>query len=172
MKRGLFIALLMFSVIAASIFAARIPPLWEGFTASVAGMIVAIWGLRKSGRQIRLQSAKDENPLRTFEQLVNDTFDLVRRLLNRDQWQEQVIDDLENHTELLTTRLAQIHPALVETLGMKNFVSVILPFARAERLFNRALSAATDGYFDEAKNNLRESLPFWQETQELLKQMK
>ena len=172
MMRGLFILLLMLSVIAASVFAAHIPPLWEGFTVSVAGMIVAIWGLRKSNREKRQQSGENENPLRAFEQLVSGTFDLVQRFLNIDQWQKQTIDTLEDQTEQLTTKMAQIHPALVETLGMKKFVSVILPFARAERLFNRALSAATDGYFDEARNSLRESLPFWQETQDLLNQIK
>ncbi len=49
-------------------------------------------------------------------------------------------------------------------VGGKRYVAIMSPFASAERRLNRAWSAAVDGYVDEAREQVKQSTPFLEET--------
>ncbi len=172
MIRIFAILYLMIFVVAASIFAAHIPPNWLAFSLSALGMIFCIILIRKQHKAELTHSTNQENPLHVFIQLTKKSSDLAEYLLKIEKWNSEMMSKLENHSESLSTKMQQIHEGLIELLGMKKFILVILPFARAERLLNRALSAATDGYFEEAKISLQESIPFWQEVNHVLNNLK
>ncbi len=162
------IAVLVVSVITASVFAAHIPPLWGPFTVSVLIMAGSLFLRRTKSRAELLHGNASNNPVSIFRELIRQALSSVEKLIQKNDLKSEDADLLEDLTERLTTEMDQIHPALVEALGMKPFIDVILPYARGERMIHRALSALTDRYPEEARAILRESLPFLKEAQEKL----
>ncbi len=165
------ILLMIASVIAASVWAAHIPPLWLPFGLAVAVLLFTLTVHRK-GTKTRLQTARSEHhPLHVFGEMISGSLHLVSALMHKNEITPEDVDRLEDLVEANTTRMERIHPQLTETLGMKTFIDLILPFARSERMINRALSAMMDGYFDEAKRDLQESLPYLQKSERILKEI-
>ena len=157
------IAVLAASVISASVLASHIPPLWGPFTASVLIMAGSLFLRRKNTRDELLDRAIDKNPVVAFGDLIRSAIATVEELSQKKSLGAQEEEMLGNLTEHLTIGINQIHPALIEALGKKHFIEVILPFARGERLLHRAFSALTDHYVEEAFSCLTECLPFLRE---------
>lgn len=167
MSKGIKIlnlSIMIISVIAASVFAAHIPPLWWPFSLSALVLTATLYILRKSAKRDLNQAQNEHHPLKIFKEMVVKSLDVCQTLLSKSGYDETDVEYLENLSELLITQMERIHPQLTEILGMKSFIDIILPYARAERLMNRALSAMMDGYGEEANESLKKSLPFLRET--------
>ena len=169
--KALNLLVLIISVIAASVYASHIPPLWLPFSLAVLVMIITLYVLRRNAKADLTQAQNERHPLKIFAEMVGKSLTLCEHLLKQKDYDPSDVEKLEDLSEFLTTHMERIHPQLTEILGMKTFIDIILPYARAERLMNRALSAMMDGYATEANKSLRESLPFLRETEVRLKNL-
>ncbi len=164
----LLIVLIALSVITASVFAAHIPPLWWPFTASVIVLSAALAGLRLLNRESGQTIAKQETPVNRFIDLIQTLIhDLETTFLN-EAFSQKWLDRLEEKLEHFQLASESLRPGLVDSLGMKQFIAVITPFAQAERQLNRALSAAMDEYPDESLQSLQDARIQLIQTVELL----
>lgn len=70
----------------------------------------------------------------------------------------QVIEELDAVRAECFEPFVELRPSIVAALGMGGFARVMDPFAAAERAFNRAWSAAADGYPSESEESLHRGL--------------
>lgn len=152
----------------ATLFAAPLPPRWGDFSAAAGAMIIGLIYLR-------ILTKKE---LRSLQQEMggsNDLLDLLKRAKSDVQGFLKKLQMQGNHPDIhLTDELAETQvdlfapvsenrDQLIDRYGVKHYADLMIPFAMAERYFNRSVSAAMDGYFDEAIRSLESCLPFLDE---------
>ena len=153
----LLIAVIGLGVIAGAVFAARIPPLWSGFTFSSLLILLASVLLRLNSKKERKGSATEGNPLNRFSSLLEKLLAELDDFLVSSKEDNVWVDRLEDSLEHFYVALEDIRPSLLEAMGMKKYAGLASIFARAERLLNRGLSSGIDGYPGEAAESLRQA---------------
>ncbi len=161
-------SLVGFGLIFAVLFAAPIPPKWGDFALAVGGMLVGLVWLARLTKQTNRLNGAAGNGTDNVATFLKKTAEQVRRiLLNLETTNKQNWSSFRNElTELYVSGFAPISEArdrLIERYGVKRYADFMIPFATAERYFNRGVSAAMDGYWVESIRSLKECLPFLEE---------
>ncbi|MCF8239844.1 MAG: hypothetical protein K9J16_00555 [Melioribacteraceae bacterium] len=150
--------------IGAAITAAHIPPLWLEFIIFLVITGAGIYLNRKKTSAILKSQNNSANPLNQFRILIDEYVELVTRVIESDNAINSLLEN--SHIEHLYNQVEQVRVGIINQLGMKKYISIISPFARAERLLYRGYSSATDEYYDEAKQSLTQSLDFFKMTKD------
>lgn len=144
------------STIACTLFASHIPPLWIPFTVSAIVLAFSLLMNRRLLREEIEQSEAVDNPILMLDELIKTL------LLDMDVWQG--LENNEDKTAKINQKVThiynaieQIRPALLEVVGIRIYAELFSMFSIGDRQLNRALSAAMDGYWQEASENLRQS---------------
>ena len=165
MRKGLYIAFIILGVIAASLFAAHIPPYWGRFAVANLFIIAGVLGLHRE-RQAALQDNHRQQVrqslLEPFRQLHRSVEELLAGGDPGPGWPEgEALEELFRERFL---EIENVRSLLQLRLGTAQFIDVSTVLARAERLINRAVSATIDGYPEEAYAALQEARPFVDQT--------
>lgn len=167
MKIKIFsILIIILGTIGASVTAAHIPPLWIVFFIFLVITGFGIYLNREKisgGNNAQNDSA---NPLDNFKTLVDEQIKFLSELIGKDDAAQNLIAN--GDIEHLYNQVEQIRISIINQLGMKKYITVISPFARAERELYRAYSSAIDGYYDEATQCISQSLDFFRITKKEL----
>jgi hypothetical protein len=158
--------LIIAGTIGSAVTAAHIPPLWLEFTIFLIITGAGLYLKRKKSLENYANQNNSVNPLNQFKILIDEQLNYLTGLVDNDIVK---IDLLKNcQIEHLYNRVEQIRVGIINQLGMKKYISIISPFARAERLLYRGYSSAIDGYDEEAKQSIKQSLEFFKITNEEL----
>jgi hypothetical protein len=79
---------------------------------------------------------------------------------------ESIKERVEDLNYLGPDRIAEAQEALAARIGFTGYAEVMAPLATAERLLNRAWSAATDGHRPECVRALSEAVPYAKEAEQ------
>ncbi len=142
-----------------TLVASYTPINWGYFALSVFVLAILIW-LQK--RELKKSLTNDENSklsLSNFNENLNDI------LIKLTEVSKKVID--ENYSNellfIMDNSMLDVDDyriSMINELGIANYTQIIIPFAKAERLINRGVSAAIDGYAEESKKCIIDSLSF------------
>jgi len=165
--RTVAIIVIIVAVIAASLFAAHIPPLWPPFTVSVLVLAAALFVLRHVNKESYSGADNPQNPFNRFRRLLEEQFGFLQQFNENSELDTGLLEDRLEHQ---FTEVESLRTGLVEFLGMARYVAVFTPFAQAERLQYRGLSAALDGYSEEARKSLLQAQKHLREALSQIKQ--
>jgi hypothetical protein len=73
---------------------------------------------------------------------------------------EEVIEFIDQQCVLHFNDFADARHTLVQRYGLSGFADIMSDFALGERMLNRAWCASADGYVDEARNSIAQSLEY------------
>jgi len=169
-QKTVYILLMIVGVIAASLFAAHIPPYWGLFALASLVILMGVVGLHRLRRnQLRQNHQRQQVRSSLLEPFVG-LQQMVERLLSGNHPQPNLPDgvELEERFREYFLQIENVRELLRMRLGTTRFIDFSTTLARAERLINRAVSATIDGYPDEALLSLREAEPFLKETVKIL----
>ncbi len=152
MKKFIGNILLTAGLIAGSITAARIPPMWGGLAASLVVMGAGIL-LRRQGAREELHRAAESGTggVRELERLLGDALARLEKVL--DAPAEKAHAELTKILEELDEFAEKAQPLRIE--GLMTYGKIMSIFSRGERALNRAWSAFADGYEKEGRRYLR-----------------
>ncbi|WP_297090367.1 cell division protein [Thermococcus sp.] len=152
MKKLIGNVLLTAGLIAGSITAARIPPMWGGLAASLVVMGAGIL-LRRQGAREELHRAAESGTggVRELERLLGDALARLEKVL--DAPAEKAHAELTKILEELDEFAEKAQPLRIE--GLMTYGKIMSIFSRGERALNRAWSAFADGYEEEGRKYLR-----------------
>ncbi|MBU0474368.1 MAG: hypothetical protein KKF62_09400 [Bacteroidetes bacterium] len=161
---------IIIGTIGAAITASHIPPLWLEFGLFLIIISIGIYLNRKNASEKYLAKSNNVNPLIEFEILINDQIDQLTGFIKNEDVMNSLLDNYK--IEHLYNQIDYLKVALINQLGMGKYIAIISPCARAERLLYRGYSSATDGYYEEAKQSLTQSLVFFKMTNEEINKIK
>ncbi|NJE05522.1 cell division protein [Thermococcus sp. M36] len=152
MKKLIGNVLLTAGLVAGSITAARIPPMWGGLAVSLAVMGVGIF-LRRQGAKEELHRAAQTGTggVRELERLLADAIARLENVL--DAPADEAHAELTKILEELDEFAEKAQPLRIE--GLMTYGTIMSVFSRGERALNRAWSAFADGYEKEGRKYLR-----------------
>ena len=160
------ILVIIIGTIGAAVTAAHIPPLWLEFIIFQIITSAGIYLNRKKTSEALNTQNNSANPLNQFIILIDEYVELLTGVIANDNDMYSLFENCQ--IEHLYNQVEQVRVGIINQLGMKKYISIISPFARAERLLYRGYSSVTDGYKEEAKQSLTQSLDFFKMTKEEL----
>lgn len=160
------ILIIIVGTIGAAVTAAHIPPLWLEFIIFLVITSAGIYLNRKKTSDKFSTQNNYVSPLNQFKTLIDEQVELLTGFIENNNVMHGLLENYQ--VEHLYNQVEQIRIGIINQLGMKKYISIISPFARAERLLYRGYSSATDGYSEEAKQSLTQSLEFFKMTKEEL----
>lgn len=160
------ILVIIVGTIGAAVTASHIPPLWLEFVIFLVITSIGIyWRRKKTSIELSIQN-NSANPLIQFKILIDENVEMLTMVIRNEKVKHDFLENCQ--IEHLYNQVEQIRIGILNQLGMKKYISIFSPFARAERLLYRGYSSATDGYFEEAILSLTQSLDFFKVTREEL----
>jgi hypothetical protein len=159
MKNVFLLVGIALSVTAAALFASHTPICWSGFLFSVIVMAVLIWMQKKEQKKNYTVVGKTEYSLQQFEENLKELIKSINELIENKE-NENYLNKLENIIEKYMPDIDEYRIFLINQLGMADYTKISIPFSKGERLINRSISAAVDGYLEESKNNILKSINF------------
>jgi hypothetical protein len=166
------IIVIALAVIAASVFASRIPPMWEEFSIAVFVLALAIFYQRKSLKK-EIMEARSEGEgytLEAFEKFSSELEKALNLVLEKDfHDEEKTASVLEEWIERISIEMDYYRVNITEQIGIGKFTEIMASFAKAERRLNRGYSALIDGYVEDAKENIRDAVRLLAEAQKTIK---
>ncbi|MBN2288984.1 MAG: hypothetical protein JXQ83_06585 [Candidatus Glassbacteria bacterium] len=161
--------LLTVSTVAASVFASPTPVLTLPFTVSLAAMAFSLWLVRRKqapGEPARESEADAFDHLACLESVAG----ALARLAEQESLTcGQIHRELDPLIEGAVFDFAVNREALLARLDYGAYSRVVGDFTQAERILNRAWSAAVDSYPGEAVDMLRLARELFEEVAALLK---
>ncbi len=154
--------------ILAALFAAPLPVRWLPFLLSLTGMAAGLVWLRRFSKREDVGISTGKNTgVSVLLVFLEELQTRVQSLLKKQEVEEkQTTDDWADELAAIQVRyfapVTENRDALIERYGVKRYADFMIPFATAERYFNRSVSAAMDGYVEESVQSLKECLPFLQ----------
>ena len=146
-------------LVVSSLIASHTPINWIYFSISAIVMALLIWLQKRELKKTLTESGNNELSLTKFEELLN------RILKKLDSISKKKID--ENYSSELFSVIDEVMPnideyriSMINQYGVANYTQISIPFAKAERLINRGVSAAIDGYLVESQKNISNSIEF------------
>lgn len=115
----------------------------------MVGIIALIFwhkAVRQEAKELVTSDYKEENPMTNIDEL----FRQMTELKNSGLAQEGFCDHLDDLSEGPIFQFHENSDILKELLGQEKAAEIILALAQTERMINRAWSAFSDGYSEEA----------------------
>ena len=160
------ILVIIVGTIGSAVTASHIPPFWLEFIIFLVITSIGIYlSRRKTSEKLKTQN-NSSNPVNQFKILIDEYVELLTTYIKSEKDIEEFLEN--SQIEHLYNQVEKIRIGIINQLGMKKYITVFSPFARAERLLYRGYSAATDGYDEETKKSLNQSLEFLKMTKEEL----
>ena len=156
----------MAGTIGASVTAAHIPPLWLEFSLYILLAGTGIYMNRKNPFKTNKTEESRVDSLNRFKELIDEQLELISHLIKDDNVKKGLLNN--GQIEHLYNDVEEIRVDMINQLGMKKYITIISPFAQAERLLYRGYSSAMDGYEHEAKQSISQSLEFFKITKQEL----
>ncbi len=130
----------------------------------VSGVGLATWwiGMNRERQSVRSgASAVGKDPLKLLQQLQTPLQELTNSidLIEAAEIQSRIDSLLANHID----PFVDARGILTDQLGMVQASEVLFPCAYAERMLNRAWSAAADGHLEEARSSFRNGAAAFEE---------
>lgn len=142
-----------------------------GFILAVVGLVLwwqDVFEKRAANAELMKQQsgASHESPIARLEEINKRLGETESNVDGMDAISitEQVEELVEHHVQLFAEERQQI----IDLLGMRAGAEVLVTAAFAERMLNRAWSAAADGHVVEARSALRDSAAAFRETEQQL----
>lgn len=162
-------AMIIIGTIGASVAAAHIPPLWVPF-----GLFIGLAALGMALKKMQEKKTSGEqrgeqDAVARFKDIIEDHILLMNQLMDKEELHSELL--INSSVPHLYNRIEQVREELVNRLGTRDYIAIIAPFAQGERLLYRGYSAAIDGFDNEAKKSIKESLEFFTMTQNELKRV-
>jgi hypothetical protein len=167
MAQIISVTLLGISLFAATIFAAGNQINWFGFSSAAFAMIVSVfWSRIITNKKIKSETENSKSTSTFSNDLKNVKALCV--LYSTELSEENRFDIEEKFIEVLPD-IEERRIALINEFGLPKYTEVISTYAKAERKINRGVSAAIDGFINEAKKYFNEAIQIIIQSQELLK---
>ncbi len=167
MKRTLINIVIVISLIVASFFAAHIPTNWTGFGISAFVMLTAILLQRKETKALFTDTESGKFSLRDFQSALSELKSGLEKIIEKPD--EEFAGKIEETLEELLPEVESFRLGIIEEAGVESYTEIITTYSSGERLINRGLSAAIDGFTESAKENIRKALPILERTMEIIK---
>jgi hypothetical protein len=148
-------------------------PEWRGIALGILVVLLGIFVKRRAGAPpIESQDGATSARVSRSGSLLEGVKEMVagvRKLASGAQ--ELALESIKERVEDLNylgpDRIAEAQEALAARIGFTGYAEVMAPLATAERLLNRAWSAATDGHRPECVRALTEAVPYAQEAEQV-----
>ncbi len=158
-KNRILLISIALMVVAATLAASHTPIDWNYFALSVVILAILIFVQKHELKKTLTESKNSGLSLNKFEELLDTV------LLKLDEISKNEID--EKYSNKLLSIMDEVMPdideyriSMINQYGVANYTQICIPFAKAERLINRGVSAAIDGYLEESQKNISNSLKF------------
>ncbi len=142
-----------------TLVASYTPISWGYFALSVIVLAILIWLQKYELKKSLTNNANSELSLSNFNETLSDILiklgDISKKEIN-ENYSNELLFIMDN--SMLNVDDYRI--SMINELGIANYTQIIIPFAKAERLINRGVSAAIDGYTEESKKCISDSLSF------------
>lgn len=157
-------------VILGAIYAAHIPPHWGRFALANLLLILGILGLQMEKKKTRERLSRENRSKKELYLLFDELLKEVRTFqsISNPKPQTDFTDKIENALEHYLLEIEKSLPQISEIYGMTGYVNILSPYARAERLIQRGISAAIDGFPEETATSLNRAEIFLEKTLEAL----
>ncbi len=162
MKSKIVNIVIVFSLIAAAFFAAKIPTMWTGFAVSSAIMLLAILVQRKERKALFTDASSGRLTLDDFYKALLKLETKLEEYSEKPA--EYFTEQVENDLEEILPEVDGYRMGIIEQAGVEKYTEIITTYATAERLINRGVSAAIDKYSAAAKEYFSSALPALKET--------
>jgi len=170
MKNKIVNIVIVFSLIAAAFFAAKIPTMWIGFTISSVIMLAAILLQRKEQKAL---FADAQSGQLTLDDFLSSLIKLEKKLEEYSPKSASYFtEEIENDLEDILPEVESFKFGIIEQVGVEKYTEIITTYANGERLINRGISAAIDKYPAAAKEYLESALPIVKETIKIINKIK
>lgn len=134
-----------------------VPLFLLGFVISLLGLVIWRKSIKSSGSKLHQGNLNtNENPMLILESLTTAAQSLEKDLASLTP--SAICDRIDQLIEKYMVAFISNRQAVLHRFGMKEGARILILAANGERLFNRAWSAAADGYIDECKAAIPEAI--------------
>ena len=142
-----------------TLVAAYTPINWTYFILVSFILAVLILLQKREIKKSLTENGNNELSLSKFEELLKIVF------VKFDEVSKCEIDEkyLEKLLSIMDEQMPDIDEyriSMINQFGVANYTQISIPFAKAERLINRGVSAAIDGYLVESQKSILNSIEF------------
>lgn len=134
---------------------------WPTVAGFVLLLILGVAMVRISAARAASQAAAAEGGVPEAREQMAAAMEMTKTLAR--EMGELPIEDLHTRLDAITSgplfQFPELRQSISDSFGLKAYADVMGPFAQAERFLFRAWSAATDGYKEEAEENIRLAEP-------------
>jgi len=147
-------------MVAVTTLAASYTPInWGYFGLAVTIMAVLIWLQKRELKKTLTDTGDTDLSLSTFEESVSNISTKLNEI-SKVEMDEKYSKELYSILEDFMPNIDDYRLSLINELGIANYTKIIIPFAKAERIINRGVSAAIDGYLEESQKSISNSIQF------------
>jgi len=146
-------------VAVATLAASHTPIDWNYFILSVVILAILILVQKRELKKTLTESENSGLSLTKFEELIN-TILLKLDEISKNEINEKYSNELLSIMDEIMPNIDEYRISMINQYGVANYTQISIPFAKAERLINRGVSAAIDGYLEESQKNISNSLKF------------
>lgn len=144
------------AIIALVLIAAYTPIHWGYFTIVSIVLSLLIWMQKREVKKTLMEEKSQVFSLTSFEEKLQSVFKKIIIISDHETTQN---DDKKTNdiSSLMMPNIDDYRISMIHQLGVVKYTNISIPFSKAERLINRAISAAVDGYLEEAGHNINEA---------------
>ena len=142
-----------------TLVASYTPINWGYFALSVIVLAILIWLQKIELKKSLTNKANSELSLSNFNKTLNNIL-IKLRDISKKEINENYSNELLFIIDNSMPNIDEYKNSMINELGIANYTQIIIPFAKAERLINRGVSATIDGYNKESKKCISDSLSF------------
>lgn len=146
-------------VVVTTLVASYTPIDWSYFGLSAVVMAILIWFQKRELKKTINDGDYNGLSLLKFEEQINIMLFKLDKI-STSKIDEKYSNELLSTIDEVMPNIDEYRLLMINQFGVANYTQISIPFAKAERLINRGLSAAVDGYKMEAKKNISNSLNF------------
>ena len=158
-KNTILLISIALMVVVTTLVASYTPINWTVFIIVAIVLALLIW-LQKN--ELKKTLTGDENnqlSLFKFEELLNALSSKLSEI-SKSELDEKYLNKLLTIIEEQMPNIDKYRISMINQYGVAVYTQISIPFAKAERLINRGVSAAIDGYLKESQNSILNSIRF------------
>jgi len=160
-KSKIILASIALMVAVTTLVASYTPINWNYFIISTIVLAISILLQKREMKKSLTDNGNSELSLSNFKESLNNIL-LKLNEISKVEIGEKYSDSLIGIIDESLPNIDDYRLPLINELGIANYTQIIIPFAKAERLINRGVSAAIDGYLEESQKSIINSLSFLQ----------
>ncbi len=156
-KNKILLVAIALMVVVITLAASYTPVNWTYFSLLSIVLALLIWLQKRELKKTLTESSNNGLSLKGFK----ESLDIVAGDL--DDISKKEIDEtyLSNLLSIMDNKMPNIDEykiSIINQFGIANYTQISIPFAKGERLINRGVSAAIDGFVEESQKNIADSI--------------